>query len=127
MVQNNGTEVPVIKIRSDTQFAEIISDALVSELGSTARSAKTIMRWANVSDRTARNWISAEKAPSGRHLIHLAKNSEAVWASVLAMTGRIDANLAYDVHAVEVALSKALGDIERIKRQTSYRHRTLQI
>jgi len=116
MVQNSGTKVQIRGKLSEADYIRFIADALVSELGSTAQSAKTIMRWTNASDRSARNWLGGEKGPSGRYLMLLARQSPAVWAAMLAMTDKEEAALTEDIHAAEVALSKALGSIERLKR-----------
>ena len=116
MVQNSGNTVPFGLSLNDHEYASQISDALLSELGSTAQSAKTIMKWTGASNRTARYWLSGEKGPSGSNLLLIARHSPAVWGAILGMTGKQSAILADDIHAVEVALSKALGSVERLKR-----------
>ena len=82
---------------------------------------KTILRWTGASDRTARNSMSGAAGPSGYHLICLARESNAVLAAMLAMSGRTELALPADVHAVEVALAKAAGALEVLRRQRTGR------
>jgi len=98
-----------------------IQQALRGELGGSGAATKTIMRWTGASDRTARNWMSGAAGPSGYHLICLARESNAVLAAMLAMSGRAELALSADVHAVEVALAKAAGALAVLKRQASSR------
>ena len=94
---------------AESAFAEHIGAALRDELGATRRATKTVMRWANVSDTTARGWISGRCAPSGRHLLVLAANSAEVMAMVLAMTDHDELGLALALqdirHRLEIALA----------------------
>tara|TARA_R110002124_G_scaffold89707_1_gene229347 strand:+ start:11294 stop:11737 length:444 start_codon:yes stop_codon:yes gene_type:complete len=116
MVLNKGTKVPFPLNHDDASYAKAISEALICDVGATARSAKTIMKWANVSNRTARNWLSADKAPGGLNLLLLARHSPSVWEVVLSISSHEEALLVNDLHAAEVALSRALGHLERLKR-----------
>jgi hypothetical protein len=50
-------------------------------------------------------------------LICLAQQSDAVLSVILSMSGRSELSLAADLHAVEVALAKASGAFEVLKRQ----------
>ncbi|MDP9412850.1 MAG: hypothetical protein M3Q08_01905 [Pseudomonadota bacterium] len=61
--------------------------------------------------------MSGAAGPSGYHLICLARESNAVLAVMLAMCGRSELALSADIHAVEVAIAKAAGAIEALKRQ----------
>ncbi|PNU02363.1 hypothetical protein A8V01_26375 [Novosphingobium guangzhouense] len=58
---------------------------------------------------------------SGLHLIHLAQHSDEVWRLVLELSSRHEAGLNFEVHAVEVALAKAMGAVETVKRQMRLR------
>lgn len=106
---------------TEAEYLADIRMALRVEFGGTGGATKTIMRWTGVSDRTARNWISGAAGPSGFHLICLARESNAVLAAMLAMSGRPELALSADVHAVEVALAKAMGALEVLKRQRTSR------
>jgi hypothetical protein len=118
MFPKSGSKVPGAGVRpTEVEYLLQIREALRSELGGTRVATKMIMRWTGTSDRTARNWMSGAAGPSGYHLICLARESNAVLAAVLAMGGRAELALAADVHAVEVALAKAAGALEVLKRQ----------
>lgn len=92
-------------------FAEQIGVALRDDLGATRRATKTVMRWANVSDTTARGWISGRAAPSGRHLLVLAANSAAVLAKVLALIDHSELGLALTLQEIQHRLEVALAHV----------------
>ncbi|MEC3910051.1 hypothetical protein U5A82_06045 [Sphingobium sp. CR2-8] len=102
---------------TEREFVDRISAALRDELGTTAASAKTIMKWTNASDHTARNWINGATGPNGHHLVALSARSERVLAVFLQMCGREELLLTLDIHAAEVALAKASGAFEVLRRQ----------
>lgn len=108
---------------SEADYIRQISDALRGELGTTGAAAKTIMRWTDASDRSARNWLGGTTGPSGHHLMSLARESDAVLSAILNMTARPEIVLAADLHAVEVALAKASGAFEVLRRQRAGRSR----
>jgi len=99
------------------KLAELLGQALQSELGASRRATKTVMGWTGVCDRAARHWINGSGGVSGIHLIQLARQSDAVWRLVLELSMREEAILGFDIHAAEVTLSRALGSIEALKRQ----------
>jgi hypothetical protein len=118
MFPKSGSRLPKFGPRlTEAEYISEIRKALREELGGTRAATKTIMRWTGASDRTARNWMSGAAAPSGYNLICLAGRSDAVLGAMLAMSGRHELALATDIHAVEVALAKASGAIELLKRQ----------
>ncbi len=119
MLPNSGSKVPKMgEHLSEAELGRRLGEALREELGSSARATKTIMRWTGACDRSARKWMHGESAPSGAHLIDLARGSDRVMELLLEMTGRSELLVAADVHAVEVALARASGAIEALKRQT---------
>lgn len=118
MLPKTGSRLPrPTKPISEAEYAAAISAALRAELGATGAAAKTIIRWTGASDRSARNWITGATAPSAHHLMSMMRESEAVLSTVLAMTVRPELALAADLHAVEVALAKASGAFEVLRRQ----------
>ena len=118
MFPNTGSRLPFGTPRlSEADYVRSVSDALRGELGTTGAAAKTIMRWTDASDRTARNWLGGTAGPSGHHLMGLARESTAVLSAILNMTARPEIVLAADLHAVEVALAKASGSFEVLRRQ----------
>lgn len=121
MFPKSGSKVPGADRPKEDEYLVAIREALRQELGGHGGATKTIMRWTGASDRTARNWMSGAAGPSGYHLICLARESNAVLAAMLAMSGRTELALSADVHAVEVALAKAAGALEVLKRQRTVR------
>jgi hypothetical protein len=120
MFPKSGNKLPGKRMRPDeARYASAIREALRGELGSAPAAAKMIMRWTGACDRTVRNWMSGTASPSGYHLICLAQECDAVLAAMLVMSGRSELALAADLHAVEVALAKAAGAFEVLKRQRS--------
>jgi hypothetical protein len=101
----------------ESDYVVAVSKALKEELGSGTSAAKQIQRWTEASDRTARNWLTGVVGPSGHHLMRLARESDAVLAAVLTMSERPELALATDLHAVEVAIAKASGAFEILRRQ----------
>lgn len=95
----------------------VISRALKSELGSSSGATKQIQRWTGAADRTARNWLNGSVGPRGHHLMKLARQSDAVLGVMIVMMARPELALAPDLHAIEVALAKAAGAFEVLRRQ----------
>lgn len=122
MFPKSGSKVPGTKrTHTEADYLTEIRSALRGELRGTGAATKTIMRWTGASDRTARNWMNGSGGPSGYHLICLARESNAVLSAMLAMSGRAELALSSDIHAVEVALAKAAGALEVLKRQRAVR------
>lgn len=118
MLPESGRKVPVARsLLSNAQFAEQVGMALRAQLGGSRQATKTVMAWTGVCDRAARTWIHGGGGMSGVHLIQLARHSDPVWRLVLELSAREEAALGFEVHAVEVALAKATGAIETLKRQ----------
>ena len=118
MLPKTGSPVPrPTKPISEAEYAAAICAALRAELGATGVAAKTIMRWAGVSDRTARNWMTGVSTPSAHHLMSLARQSDGVMSAILTLAARPELALAADLHAIEVALAKASGAFEVLRRQ----------
>src|SRR3954470_15343097 len=94
---------------SSDDYVGAIADALRTELGGSHRATKTLMRWTGASERTAKNWLSGRCGPSGDHLIRLARESDVVLATVLALAGR-------NHHMVGAEILKIRDSLERIVR-----------
>ena len=60
----------------------------MSELRGTRRAIKTVAKWTGASERTAKNWLSGKRGPSGQHLIALLGQSDALLDRVLVLAGR---------------------------------------
>jgi hypothetical protein len=118
MFPKTGKGIPNATGRlTEADYVLGVSGALKEEPGTGASAAKQIQRWTEASDRTARNWLTGVVGPSGHHLMRLTRESDAVLSAVLAMTARPELGLVLDLHAVEVALAKASGALEILRRQ----------
>ncbi len=93
---------------SEASLAEALGKALQAELGGSRQATKTIMGWANVSDRTARNWLNGERCLTASSLIALAANSPSVLKLVLKLAGHDRAGLDIDLLNIEAGLEAAL-------------------
>ena len=118
MFPKTGNKFPKrVERLSEADYAAAISKALRAELGTSASAAKQIQRWTGAADRTARNWLNGVVGPRGHHLMELARESDTVLAVMITMMARPELALAPDLHAVEVALAKAAGAFEVLRRQ----------
>lgn len=118
MRPNSGNGFPFGGNRpSEADYVQSVADALRAELGTTRASTKILMRWTGVSDHTARNWMNGVVGPSGYHLVCLCRESRSVTEAMLRITNRPELVLALDIHGAEVALAKAMGALEILRRQ----------
>jgi len=117
MFPKTGTFLPGGGVVSEQDYARQIRQALREELGGSRTAAKSIMRWTGASNRTARNWLNGAASPSGYHLVCLARESDAVLGVLLSLSGRCELALSVDIRAVELALARASGALERLRRQ----------
>lgn len=116
MVPNNGSKFRNTPIDlSDALLAHMIGAALKAELGGTRQATKTVMRWAHVSDHTARSWLNGQTSPSSLHLLELATQSENVMTVILKATGHARLELAHDLTAVENVLETALVRVRALR------------
>jgi hypothetical protein len=112
MLPKTGRRLPKTPPYSDLEIADAIGRALAEELGGTRRATKTVMRWANVSERGARAWINGESCPSCRHLILMASRSRAVMAVILRLSGHEEHLISLDLAEIEKGL---LALVERLR------------
>src|SRR4051794_1905189 len=71
-----GKELPMPRAHTSRAYALTIAEALTSELKGTHRAIKTVTKWTGASERTAKNWLSGRRGPSGQHLIVLLGKSD---------------------------------------------------
>jgi hypothetical protein len=114
MFRKTGNKLPNSRRVGQTPYPVAIADALRSELGQSHRAIKTVMLWTGASDRTAKNWLSGAYGPSGDHLIGLARESDAVLATLLSLAGRSQYMIAIDLIAIQNALSAATSLIDNL-------------
>jgi len=96
------------------EYRKAIGAALSYELGGAGRAAKATIRWAGVSERTAKNWISGSNGPSGEHLLELMRHSDAVLAAVLELAGRPEVLAGTRVLLARKELRSVLEGLEAI-------------
>lgn len=109
MLRKKGKRFPGRASTSDG-YAAAIADALRTELGGTHRATKTVMRWTGASERTVKNWLSARCGPSGDHLIRLARESDTILATVLALADRNHHRVGGDI----LRIRDSLEDVVRL-------------
>lgn len=97
-----------LKNVTDSEYAFAIAVALKQEMGNAKNTAKKLARVTGASERTAQNWLSAVRGPSGLHLILLAQNFAAVRATItqLACQEKFSDD---DIDAVVQMLSGAIS------------------
>ena len=119
MLPNTGTRLPKRPLYSDLDIADAISRALIDELGGSARAAKTVMRWADVSDRSARAWLHGQSCPSGRNLLVLAAHSRRVMTALLKLLGHDQLMVALDLQEIETELERMTERVRRLRSEMS--------
>ena len=93
-------------------YAAAIASALRTELGSTHQSIKTLMKWTEANEKTAKNWLAGTHGPSGHHLISLILHSDGVFAEVMRITNRHGALGTDELHQLRVRLRMTLGTLD---------------
>lgn len=81
---------PGLEVRGATDYASVIALALRREFNTSRHAVKMLMRWTGASERTAKNWLTARRGPSGQDLISLARHSGEVMQAFFVMTGRTE-------------------------------------
>ena len=107
-----GKELPMSFAGLSSAYAPAIADALASELKGSHRAIKTVSRWTGASERTAKNWLSGRRGPSGEHLIVLLGKSDALLDRVLGLAGRGSVIELRRLDALKESLVQAVAAIE---------------
>ncbi len=100
-----------IRRKPEDRYADAIGGALRGELGASHRAVKTVMLWTGASEKSAKNWLSGTHGPGGWHLILLARHSEAVIATVLALAERDQLIPGVRLRALQVTLVQTATEI----------------
>ena len=115
MSPKTGNSFPIGRdMLTDVEFAQVIASALKVEFGSTRHGAKTIMKWTGVSQRTAKNWLSGINAPSGVHLVLLARESNAVLKALMLMAERPEMSLGARLLSLRRLLAETLAALDEM-------------
>lgn len=117
MLPKSGNRLPK-RAYSESEIAAIIGHALVEQLGGSRRATKTVMKWADVSDRSARAWVNGETCPSCRHLILLASQSPFVMAALLNLMGHEQIAVGIDLREVEQQLELITERVRKLREAT---------
>lgn len=94
------------------EYASGLAVALQSELGLTHQAVKTLMRWTNANERTAKNWLKGTCGPRGEHLARLLQHSDAALATFLEMAKRNSAVMRTTLPSLRSDLMRAVNAID---------------
>ena len=100
--------------RTSGCFADEIASALKRSLGDSRAGVKTVAAWTGANEKTVKNWFAGTYAPSGVHLIALARHSDEVLVTFLSMAGRDDLMVAVKLAGAEEAISDLLDAVRRL-------------
>jgi hypothetical protein len=100
--------------RGKLDYAASIATALRGELGDSHQAIKTVMRWTGATDRTAKNWVTGIRGPTGEHLISLARHSDAVFEVIIRAAGRESLLLALQLIDAREKLAAALEILDQL-------------
>jgi len=100
--------------RTNGCFVEEIASALKRSLGDSRAGVKTVAAWTGANEKTVKNWFSGVYGPRGAHLIALARHSDEVLATFLAMAGRENLMVAIKLVAAEEAIAELLVAVRQL-------------
>jgi len=100
--------------RGEHDYAASIATALRGELGDSHQAIKTVMRWTGATDRTAKNWVTGIRGPTGEHLISLARHSDAVFEVIIRAAGRESLLIALQLIDAREKLAAALEILDQL-------------
>jgi hypothetical protein len=94
------------------EFAHAVAEALRSEYEGNSSAVKRVALLTGANERTVKNWFDASNAPSGHHLVMLARHSNQVLGVFLILAGRTDSLVPLQVATARAALVRALGALD---------------
>jgi len=100
--------------RTNGCFVEEIASALKRSLGDSRAGVKMVAAWTGANEKTVKNWFSGVYGPRGAHLIALARHSDEVLATFLAMAGRENLMVAIKLAAAEEAIAELLVAVRQL-------------
>ena len=100
--------------RTNGCFVEEIASALKRSLGDSRAGVKMVAAWTGANEKTVKNWFSGVYGPRGAHLIALARHSDEVLATFLAMAGRENLMVAIKLVAAEEAIAELLVAVRQL-------------
>ena len=81
---------------------------------STRSGIKTAAVWTGANEKTVKNWFSGRYGPSGEHLVALARHSDEVLGTFLAMAGRENLMVVTKLVAAEEAIQDLLAAVRSL-------------
>lgn len=99
---------------SKLTYAAAVAAALRSELGDSHRAIKMVMKWTGASERTAKNWLTGTRGPTGEHLVALVRHSDAVLEVFLQLTGRETSLISVQLANTRSRLAEILESIDNL-------------
>jgi hypothetical protein len=93
-------------------FPQKIASAMRREWGATPSARKEVGRITRANERAVRNWFEGRNGPSGENLMSLIRASDAVFETVLALSGRRSDLSAVHVPALRERLKLLLDLID---------------
>ncbi|WP_306222352.1 hypothetical protein [Bosea beijingensis] len=100
---------------AEASFAKLVATALRASLRGQASAVKTIARWTGANERTVKNWLAGDRAPSGDHFLGLAANCPGVLAAFLAAIHRNDCLVMADIEEARAKVAAALTALEAVR------------
>ena len=92
---NKGGHVTKVRGRTangrrdpDDRYVDEIAAALRRSVEGSSSGAKVVASWTGANEKTVKNWLSGTYGPSGAHLVALARHSDEVLATFLALADR---------------------------------------
>ena len=98
----------------ENRFAEEIAGALRRSLGDSRAGAKIVASWTGANEKTVKNWFAGRYGPSGNHLVSLARHSDEVLGTFLALSGRQELMVAVKLAAAEHAIEELLVAVRQL-------------
>ena len=115
MLPKKGKKFPNRDGKGSTSgYAGAVATALRAELGETHQATKTVMRWTDACERSAKSWIAGTRGPAGEHLILLLRNSDAVLEAILRLAGRESSMAAVSLLGARTKLVEALKKFDEL-------------
>ena len=99
---------------TDGCFVDEIASALRRSLGDSRAGVKTVASWTGANEKTVKNWFAGKYGPSGEHLVALARHSDEVLGTFLAMAGRENLMVATKLVTAERAIAELLVEVRRL-------------
>ena len=86
-----------------------------AEITPRARTLTIVASWTGANEKTVKNWFAGRYGPSGEHLVALARHSDEVLGTFLALAGRQDLMVAMKLAAAEQAIEELLAAVREMR------------